>query len=117
MCALVQSIAILGRVENVIFMPYQVDTLGNDGGPDLPDDLVQTNRAHVLEIRATRDLGNKANHFVLHPEKFARSFQILFMCSYTMRRGSSDQLLIMLAVALNGPGAALICSELRQGVP
>jgi hypothetical protein len=55
--AVVQSIAILTRVEKALFMPYSVDAAGDDRGPYFPAHFIQANRSHVIQPGITRYFG------------------------------------------------------------
>jgi hypothetical protein len=46
-----------------------MNALGDDGCPDLSNDLVQIDGAYVLQVGAACNFSNKANDFVFHPER------------------------------------------------
>jgi hypothetical protein len=59
--ARVEAIAILVRVKNAARLPDEVDPSSNDGGHDLTEGLVQTDRPHVVEISGGGALRNESN--------------------------------------------------------
>jgi hypothetical protein len=54
-------------MENAVGVPNVMDTLGNCRGPDLTDNLVKADWAHILEFTASRNLGSKLDYLVLDP--------------------------------------------------
>jgi hypothetical protein len=54
--ALIQSVSVLFGVENIIFVPGEVDALANDGGPCFARDLIQADRSHIFQFRIAGNL-------------------------------------------------------------
>ena len=65
--AIVQSISVLGGVEETVLVPYEMDAFGYRRCPHLADDLIETDGPHMVKIVASNDFWGKLYHFILEP--------------------------------------------------
>ena len=65
--AVIMSIAVLCLIEQLVVMPYNVDSLGNSRRPDLPYNFIKANGSHVVDIVTIGNFRCELDEFVLEP--------------------------------------------------